>query len=81
MHPRKKRALGRLKGGGYIGKVAVMGLLERNTPEKKSRIRTAVVPNARKHHLHEQIAKHVEDGTTVYTDAEVVSRASTTSTR
>src|SRR5947209_2820658 len=70
MHPRKKQALGRLKGGGYLGKVAVMGLLERHGKDgRTSRIRTAVVPNVRKHHLHEQITKHVEDGTTVYTDA------------
>lgn len=68
MHPRKRRETIR-RGGSFGGKVAVMGLLERNTPEKKSRIRTAVVPNVRKHHLHAEIAKHVPDGTTVYTDA------------
>ena len=44
-------------------------MLERNTIGKKSRIRTAVVPNVRKHHLREQIAKHVEDGAMVYTDS------------
>jgi transposase-like protein len=68
MHPRKRRETIR-RGGSFAGKVAVMGLLERNTTGKKSRIRTTVVPNVRKHHLHEQVAKHVEDGTTVYTDA------------
>jgi transposase-like protein len=68
MHPRKRRETIR-RGGSFAGKVAVMGLLERNTPEKKSRIRTKVVPNVRKHHLLDEIAKHVPDGATVYTDA------------
>src|SRR6266513_3467514 len=33
------------KGRGYIGKVAVMGLLERNSPERASRIKLRVVRN------------------------------------
>lgn len=69
MHPRKKRALGMRKGGSFFGKVAVMGLLERNTTDKPSRVRTKVVQNVRKHHLHAEIAKNVPDGTKVYTDA------------
>src|SRR5437763_1256640 len=36
---------------------------------KHPRVRTRVVPNVRKHHLHAEIAKNVPDGTTVYTDA------------
>jgi len=69
MHPRQKRKLGVRRGGSFAGKVAVMGLLERKTAKRASRIRTAVVPNVRKHNLHAQVAKHVEDGATVYTDA------------
>ena len=74
MHPRKKRALGTkkmggMRGGGFPGKVAVMGLLQRNTDDRHSRVRTTVVPNVRKHHLHAEVAKNVPDGTTVYTDA------------
>ncbi len=74
MHPRKKRALGTknrggMRGGGFPGKVAVMGLLQRSTDDKRSRVRTTVVPNVRKHHLHAEVAKNVPDGTTVYTDA------------
>jgi len=69
MHPRKKRALGIRRGGSFAGKVAVMGLLQRKTENQKSRVRTKVVPNVRKHQLHNEIAKHVEDGAKVYTDA------------
>jgi len=74
MHPRKKRALGTknmgaMRGGGFPGKVTVMGLLERKAGEKHSRVRTKVVQSVRKHHLHAEIAKNVPDGTTVYTDA------------
>src|SRR5438876_2531606 len=69
MHPRQKRRLGVRRGGAFAGKVAVMGLLERNIDKRASRIRTTVLPNVRKHHLHAQVAKHVEDGATVYTDA------------
>jgi transposase-like protein len=69
MHPRKKRALGVRRGGSFAGKVAVMGLLARKTEGRNSRIRTKVIPNVRKHHLEAEIAKHVEDGSTVYTDA------------
>jgi transposase-like protein len=69
MRPRKKQALGVRRGGSFSGKVAVMGLLERTTQTRASRVRTTVVPNVRKHHLHAEIAKHVEDGAKVYTDA------------
>lgn len=69
MRPRKKHALGVRRGGSFAGKAVVMGLLERKTDKQASRIRTAVLPNVRKHHIHAQITKHVEDGATVYTDA------------
>ncbi len=69
MHPRKKRALGVRRGGSFAGKTIVMGLLERKTDKRSSRVRTTVVPNVRKHHLHAEVAKHIEDGTTVYTDS------------
>lgn len=69
MHPRKKRALGVRRGGSFAGKTAVMGLLERKTEKGPSRVRTRVVENVRKHQLHGEIAKHVQDGAKVYTDA------------
>jgi transposase-like protein len=69
MHPRKKRSVKMGRGGAFAGKVVVMGLLERTSEKKNSRVRTRVVQNTRKHHLHAEIAKNVEDGATVYTDA------------
>jgi transposase-like protein len=47
-----------------IGKVAVIGLLER-----KGEVRTMVVHGTKRHHLHGEVTKHVEAGSNVYTDA------------
>ena len=47
-----------------IGKVAVIGLLER-----KGEVRTMVVEGTKRSHLHGEVVKHVETGSTVYTDA------------
>lgn len=54
----------RIHGTGGAGKVAVMGLLERH-----GEVRTCVVPNVRRKSLHTEVAKHVEPGSTVYSDA------------
>ena len=47
-----------------IGKVAVMGLLERH-----GEVRTMVIPNTKQRSLHGEVSKHVEAGSTVYSDA------------
>lgn len=47
-----------------IGKVAVMGLLERH-----GEVRTMVVPNTKRKSLHGEVSKHVEAGSKVYSDA------------
>jgi transposase-like protein len=47
-----------------IGKVAVMGLLERH-----GEVRTVVVPNTKRRSLHGEVTKHVEAGSCVYSDA------------
>lgn len=47
-----------------IGKMAVMGLLERH-----GEVRTMVVEGTKRRHLHGQVVKHVEAGSHVYTDA------------
>lgn len=47
-----------------IGKVAVMGLLERH-----GEVRAMVVLNTKRHLLHGEVSRHVEQGATVYTDA------------
>jgi transposase-like protein len=65
MHKGKRKA----RGTGTVGKVAVMGLLERNSPEKASTIRTAIVANIRRHRLQATVREHVEAGANVYTDA------------
>jgi transposase-like protein len=57
------------KGRGYIGKVAVMGLLERNSPERASRIKLRVVRNTRRAGLHKHIKTEVVEGSEIFTDA------------
>jgi transposase-like protein len=54
----------KIHGTGGSGKVAVMGLLERH-----GEVRTMVVPNVRRKSLHREVSKHVEAGSTVYSDA------------
>ena len=52
-----------------IGKTAVMGLLERHTPEKgHSTVKTVVVPSRKKHRLMTEVDDTVLEGATVYTD-------------
>jgi transposase-like protein len=67
MHADKRAKL--QKGRGAIGKVAVMGLLERNSPQKVSRIKVRVVRNVRRHGLHKEIKMEVVKGSEIYTDA------------
>lgn len=47
-----------------IGKVAVMGLLERH-----GEVRTMVIANTKRKSLHGEVVNHVEQGSTVYSDA------------
>jgi transposase-like protein len=53
----------RITGPGDKDKTAVMGILERG-----GKVRTAVVPNRKKHALQSEIRKNVEPGSAVYTD-------------
>jgi transposase-like protein len=68
MHAAKRKRLGISQSRSMIGKVAVMGLLERHG-EGRSRVRTTVVENRRKHELEQNITAHVDLGSTIYTDA------------
>ena len=68
MSASKKRRLGMSKGRSMAGKVAVMGLLERNA-DGTSRVRTRVIKNNRRSQLQPVIHEHVEKGATVHTDA------------
>jgi transposase-like protein len=54
----------RITGTGTKDKTAVMGILERG-----GKIRTTVVPNRKKQALQEQVRKHVEAGSALYSDA------------
>ena len=58
-----------IKGTGGMGKVAVMGLLQRHGPDGHSTVRTAVVSNRRKRGLQANVREHVTSGAAVYTDA------------
>lgn len=60
MHMSKRRHL----GARDTGKIAVMGLLERN-----GEVRTMVVQGTKRRMLHGEVNKHVEAGSTVYSDA------------
>jgi transposase-like protein len=62
MHRDKHRR--RITETGTKDKIAVVGVLERG-----GEVRTAVVPNRRKHHLQKHIQENVEPNTSVYTDA------------
>src|SRR4029453_1516155 len=64
---RKKKVLHR--GRGHVGKVAAMGLLERNSPEKTSRVKVRVVRNVRRHGLHKHIKDEVVEGSEIFTVA------------
>jgi transposase-like protein len=65
MHASKKA---QRKATGSEGMTPVMGLLERNSPDRHSRVRLKVVKNTRKGELQSQVREHVEKGSEVFTD-------------
>lgn len=67
MH-RDRRAIA-IKGTGGMGKVAVMGLLDRHGPDGHSMVRTSILPDRRIRTLTGLVRKHVEKGSEVMTDA------------
>jgi transposase-like protein len=70
MHRDRAKRLGMKRGTNpRTGKVAVFGLLERNTPTRKSRVFTKVVPNVRRGSVLMEVKKNVRLGSTLYTDA------------
>jgi hypothetical protein len=66
MHKSKRERI--IKGRGPVGKVAVMGLLERHG-EDGSQVRTRVLDGRRKGHLQPHVREHVAPGANVHTDA------------
>jgi transposase-like protein len=63
-----QRAL-KITGTGGMGKVAVMGLLERHGEDGHSKVKVKVVPNVRRQTLAPEVRQHVEQGSEVFTDA------------
>ncbi|HZI17300.1 MAG TPA: IS1595 family transposase [Pyrinomonadaceae bacterium] len=61
MHKEKREAM--IKGRGSVGKVAVMGLLERN-----GKVRAKVIGSTTRETLHAEVKEHVEPGTSLFTD-------------
>jgi transposase-like protein len=61
MHKDKR---GKLSRNGILGKVAVMGLLERH-----GEVRTVVLDGLTQGHLQPKVRQHVEEGANVYSDA------------
>src|SRR5579872_6391342 len=62
MHVSKRRA--KITGTGGVGKVAVMGLLERH-----GKVKTSVLPDVQRRTLHAEIMENVEVGSQLFTDA------------
>jgi transposase-like protein len=62
MHVGKRER--RITGTGGKDKTAVMGILERG-----GKVRTKVIPNRKKKALQAEVRKHVEAGSSLYTDA------------
>jgi hypothetical protein len=69
MHASKRRRLNVKRGRSIAGKVAVMGLLERNARKGKSRVRLEVLSSLRKHSVQGKVRQHVEAGANMHTDA------------
>lgn len=67
MHKAKRERLGISQSKSMIGKVAVMGLLERHG--EGSKVRTQVISNRKKHQLETIVSENVEPGAHLYTDA------------
>jgi len=69
MHVAKRKRLGMTQANSMIGKVAVMGLLERHGKDGHSTMRLQVVDGRKRRHFVPVIDEHVEKGSTVHTDS------------
>jgi transposase-like protein len=58
----------RAKGTGGIGKAIVMGLLERSTAMKKSRVKLKHIPNVRRKTVQNEIRENVDTKAQLFTD-------------
>jgi hypothetical protein len=69
MHADKRKRLQVKRGRSIAGKVAVMGLLQRNSPDAISKVRVVVLDGLRRHKVQTRVREIVETGSNVYTDA------------
>lgn len=69
MHPAKRERVIGDKRGGWAGKAAVLGMLERTSEVAPSKVRLRVVKSSRRAELIPHIEANVEPLTRVYTDA------------
>lgn len=69
MHVGKRKRIQMSQRRSMVGKVAVMGLLDRHGSDGVSQMRVAVVAGRKKGHLQPIVRQHVEAGTTMHTDA------------
>jgi len=71
MHKDKKARVLAGQRGGHVGKVAVMGLLQRHPAKGQSRVRLQVVNQANREELMPHIRANVEPRANVFTDSMV----------
>jgi transposase-like protein len=68
MHKSKRAKLA--AGRGQVGKIAVMGLLERHGEDgRHSVVRTRILRNVRREELHGRVRENVQAGANLFTDA------------
>jgi len=68
MHVRKKKRIGMSQHASMVGKVAVMGVLQRHPEKGRSKVRVSVVDGRKKSQLYPTIEQNVAPGSTVHTD-------------
>lgn len=69
MHKGKKDRLNLTSHKSMMGKVAVMGLLDRHGKDGVSQFRTQIVAGRKKGHLQPVVREHVNEGAYLYSDA------------
>jgi transposase-like protein len=69
MHKGKKAAVLQGRKGGLMGKIAVIGMLQRHPEKGKSRVRLQVVPRVKRTDLVPHIKANVAEGANVFTDS------------
>jgi transposase-like protein len=67
MHKGKRKL--KITGTGGMGKIAVMGLLERHGEDGHSTVKAKVVPNVKKKTMAPEVRLHVEQGSELFTDS------------